>query len=127
MGQGTTNQYTSIANVLGNIIQKNREKKKIGQEELARKMNINRVTMSKIENGESEISISILVKLNEEFGVNLMQQLDEEKELLEKAGFKVYSSNKDLPGSKKNDSKTGKFIAGAIALAAIIAYLNRTK
>ncbi|MBA5248503.1 MAG: helix-turn-helix transcriptional regulator [Gammaproteobacteria bacterium] len=120
-------QYTTFSCVLGNLIKKYRNEQELSQLELAEKMGVNRITLSKIENGESEISAAMLAQLNELFDKDLMNETKEGKELLEANNVEIYYSNKDIPkdNDTKKDSNTGKFIAGAIAIATLVSFLSK--
>lgn len=122
-----TQQYTTFSCILGNLIKKYRNEEELSQLELAEEMGVNRITLSKIENGESEISAAMLSQLNELFDKDLMSETKEGKELLGEHGVEVYYSNKDIPkkNDTKKDSNTGKFIVGAIAIATLVSFLSK--
>lgn len=120
-------QYTTFSCILGNLVKKYRNIEGMSQPELAQKIGVNRITQSKIENGESELSAPILAQLDELFDKNLMSEANIEKKLLEKYGVQVFFSNKSIPKDSdiKNDSNTGKYIVGAVAIATLVSFLTR--
>jgi transcriptional regulator with XRE-family HTH domain len=114
------NQKTriSFSAVLGSLINSKRTNKGLTQDELAKKIRITRVTLSKIENGDTNMSVPKLALLDIIFNSNLMQETRNEIELLEKNKVKINYS--DI----KNKNNTGKYIAGAAAIAALLALLR---
>jgi len=120
-------KYTTYSNLLGLVIQELREKQGLSQQELAEKLNVTRVTVSKIENGQSEITTPIYLKLRSIFGEqDIFYLTDQRKRILEKQGIIVYDTAADLPKDKK-DITGLKFIAGAATLAAILMLFNDNK
>ena len=105
-------------------MQKLREKQGLSQDDIAKKLGITRVTVSKIENGQSEINTPLYLKLREIFqNEDIFRLADAEKEILESQGFTVYNTYDDIPEQlkPKNNSDTAiKYIAGATALAAVL-------
>jgi transcriptional regulator with XRE-family HTH domain len=111
-------KYTSFSAVLGSLINSERTKQGLTQDELAKEMRITRVTLSKIENGDTNISALKLALLDTIFGSNLMQETRDKIELLEKNKVEINYSDKE------NKNNTGKYIAGAAAIAALFALLR---
>jgi transcriptional regulator with XRE-family HTH domain len=111
-------KYTSFSAVLGSLINSERAKQGLTQDELAKEMRITRVTLSKIENGDTNISALKLALLDTIFGSNLMQETRDKIELLEKNKVEINYSDKE------NKNNTGKYIAGAAAIAALFALLR---
>jgi transcriptional regulator with XRE-family HTH domain len=110
--------YTSFSAVLGSLINSKRINRGLTQDELAKKMRITRVTLSKIESGDTNMSVPKLALLDIIFNSNLMQETRDKIELLEKNKVEInYSDN-------KNKNNTGKYIAGAAAIAALFALLR---
>ena len=125
-----TKEFTTYSNLLGLVIQELREKHGFSQQSLAEKLNVTRVTVSKIENGQSDITTPTYLKLREIFSRepdgDIFMITDNKKRLLEEKGVTVYDSWHDVPEKQKNptgDSNAIKYIAGAAALGAIIAFL----
>jgi transcriptional regulator with XRE-family HTH domain len=114
------NQKTNISfsAVLGSLINSKRTSRGLTQDELAKKMRITRVTLSKIESGDTNMSVPKLALLDIIFNSNLMQETKDEVELLEKNKVKINYSDKE------NKNNTGKIIAGAAAIAALLALLR---
>jgi transcriptional regulator with XRE-family HTH domain len=111
-------KYTSFSAVLGSLINSERTKQGLTQDELAKEMRITRVTLSKIENGDTNISALKLALLDTIFDSNLMQETRDKIELLEKNKVEINYSD------DKNKSNAGKYIAGAAAIAALFALLR---
>jgi transcriptional regulator with XRE-family HTH domain len=111
-------KYTSFSAVLGSLINSERAKQGLTQDELAKEMRITRVTLSKIENGDTNISALKLALLDTVFDSNLMQETRDKIELLEKNKVEINYSDKE------NKNNTGKYIAGAAAIAALFALLR---
>jgi transcriptional regulator with XRE-family HTH domain len=111
-------KYTSFSAVLGSLINSERTKQGLTQDELAKEMRITRVTLSKIENGDTNISALKLALLDTVFDSNLMQETRDKIELLEKNKVEINYSDKE------NKNNTGKYIAGAAAIAALFALLR---
>jgi transcriptional regulator with XRE-family HTH domain len=110
--------YISFSAVLGSLISSKRTGLGFSQETLAKKMHITRVTLSKIENGDTNISAQKLALLDTIFRSNLMQETKDKIELLEKNKVEINYSDKE----DKNNA--GKYIAGAAAIAALFALLR---
>ena len=65
------NPYQRERDVLGNTIRRLRENKKLSQEELASKANIDTSYLAKIENGYVNTTVRYLIKISRALGVKV--------------------------------------------------------
>ncbi|MBA5248217.1 MAG: transcriptional regulator [Gammaproteobacteria bacterium] len=114
----------SFSSVLGSLISIKRKEQGISQEQLARKIQLTRLTLSKIESGDTNISAQKLAYLDTIFETDLMREArDNIKKLKEQQSVDVFfDEDKDKPEKKKDN--TAKYIAGASAIAVLFALLR---
>ena len=67
----------------GIYIRKAREKKGYSQEYMADKLDINQATYARLENEETKITLDRLYKISEILEVNILDLLDNEKNLIQ--------------------------------------------
>lgn len=97
---------TSFTAVLGTVIAYYRKKKNIGQAELANKMGITASTLSRIENGESAMSIDQLYMACNFLGIKthvLLAAAEELEERLQQKGIDAVTGPEKSTSSKNKD------------------------
>ena len=114
-------KYTTYSNLLGAVIQELREEQGLSQQGLAARLGVTRVTVSKIENGQSELNTPLILRLRQVFnGKDIFVLADEKRSTFKDKGIEVYDSIDDVPDELKTDDNTAlKYIAGAAALATV--------
>ncbi len=108
----------SFAAILGNLIYYKRRSENLSQNMLAEQMRITRITLSKIENGNTHISAQKLAFLDTIFDSKLMQETKDKIKLLEKNKVKIYYFDEE----NKNDQC--EYITGVANIAALFALLR---
>lgn len=101
---------TSFPAVLGTVISNQRKAMNIGQSELANKLGVTASTLSRIENGESAMTIDQLYLVSEAFSMKphqLLAAAEELEEGLKKAGVDAVGERSKLDDS---NSKEGSYV-----------------
>lgn len=107
---------TSFPAVLGTVIANLRKEMDIGQSELALKLGITASTLSRIENGESAMTIDQLYVASEAFGVKphqLLAAAEEVEEGLQKTGVDAVGERSKLANSNSKGGAYTTILKGA--------------
>ncbi|SMM99808.1 hypothetical protein SPONL_902 [uncultured Candidatus Thioglobus sp.] len=111
-----------FSSVLGGLINIKRRGYGMSQEQLAKEIQLTRLTLSKIENGDANISAQKLAYLDNIFKSELMQEAKEKIEKLkEQQNVEILFDEDDKKEKKDN---TTKVIAGVSVIAALFALLR---
>lgn len=108
----------SFSSVLGSLISIKRKERGLSQSQLAEKIQLTRLTLSKIENGDANISAQKLAYLDTLFESDLMQEVKDKIQKLDD------QQNVETLFDEEEKDNTGKIIAGASAIALLIALLR---
>lgn len=118
---------TSFPAVLGTVIANLRKKKNIGQSELAQKLGITASTLSRIENGESAMTIDQLYVASEVLCVKphkLLEAAEKVEEALQKVGVDAVGERSELANSNSKGGAYTSILKGASLLPFALPFLG---
>lgn len=99
MNEEKTIGLTSFTAILGSVISNLRKKQGVGQDALARKLNITASTLSRMENGESSITVDQLYALSSALEIKphqIIQAAEKFEEALRQAGISSVAEKSEL-------------------------------
>ena len=120
---------TTYQTVLGRLIAHKRKENQIDQNEMARRVGINRSTWSRIEAGSSSLNIDQLAKAASALGVSLgalMQEVDGIVRALREQNVEVHDSRDQARVASVVGGVSVAFLAGGV-LAGIIGTIMRAR
>jgi transcriptional regulator with XRE-family HTH domain len=89
----------NFSKILGGLIYSKRKRQKFSKNELAEKIHITKHTLLKIENGEQEVPLQILSKLNKLFAINLITATENKLKEIKNKNQKKYTSFAEILGN----------------------------
>ena len=118
--------FTTYASVVGQVLAKYRQDLNLEQAEMAEKVGISQSTWSRIERGETTLTLEQLYQIAEKLDknpVDIMEDITTAKKKVEMEGISVEQKRSQESASK--NLKKGAAIAAAVALPALAFLINR--
>ena len=117
-------RYAQYDEILGQIVSTERKKLGLDQKELAKILEINQPALSRIERGESAVSVAMLLKLSDAFKMPASQLIERFQFIIERLREDSISvvPKKEIP---KDDPNLGKMLLVGGALALLLTAINK--